>query len=329
MDIADPQMVVTSCGRQLLQVSKLSVTEFSICDEAMAALCSPELKSLDQLYQGDWQSSVDKHVLLFSDTPDDRLAVECIGGWLKSKGQIVELLPVSGLEQGDSDSLDQGLKFFAHWCGNSLTNYRVHEFQIIFNPAGGSRLLNGILQTLAPFYATESIYMTEGGEDLTCLSLPGIKAQGGVHFDRHFTSFRRESVGLPRIEKKLPTRLFSSDGLTFFGELLWDHNWRDMYGNTLLDSISTRVIISTDLSKHGVTLERDRLGLLNERLDQLAAYIESDGAINFPVLGFLEIPEEKRIGNLTHTCHGWIDNKIWRLAGFYQGEIFVADQLIC
>ncbi|MBF0194256.1 MAG: hypothetical protein HQL71_06835 [Magnetococcales bacterium] len=328
MDIADPKMVVTACGRQLLQVSNLSVSEFSICDEAMAARCSPELKSLVQLYKGNWKSSADKHVLLFSDTPDDRLAVECISGWLKHYGQFVELLPVTGLTIGDSNALDSGLKLFAHWCGHSLTNYRINEFQIIFNPAGGSRLLNGILQTLAPFYATESIYLTEDGEGLTCLSLPGIKAQEGVHLNRHFTAFRRESVGLPMIEEKLPARLFCSDGLTFFGELLWDHNWREKYGNSLLDPISSRVILSSTFSKQGEKIERDRLGLLNERLDQLSAFIESNGSLAFPVLGFMEIPKEKQTGNCTHSCYGWVDNKMWRLAGFYKDEIFIVDQIV-
>ncbi|MBF0381534.1 MAG: hypothetical protein HQL69_10980 [Magnetococcales bacterium] len=327
MENHDPQMVITACGRQLLHSSNLSISEFSVCDENMAGRCSPELHALTLLYQGAWENHLDKHTLLFSDTPEDRSATECIAAWLRHKGQFVELLPLSGLEKGESNALDLGIKQFAHWCGTSLTNYRLHEFQIIFNPAGGSHLLTAILQTLAPFYATESIYMLEDGSKLTHLSLPGIVAKGGALVDRHLTLLRRASVELPQIEDKLPNRLFGPDGLTFFGELLWDHNWREIYGDNILEPISQEVKYSPTFIEQVTDLERDRKILVNERIDQICAYLESKGEMNNPVLGFKEIELEKRIPPATHNCHGWVDSSLWRLEGHFDDDIFILDRV--
>ncbi|MBF0448155.1 MAG: hypothetical protein HQL67_08155 [Magnetococcales bacterium] len=327
METNDPQIVITACGRQLLRCSTRSVNDFPDCDEAMAARCSPELNALIQLYDGDWHACPDKHTLLFSDTPEDRLAVESIAAWLKKRGQFVELLPLAGLEQGGARALDNAMKTFANWCGRSLANYRLHEFRILFNPAGGSRLLDGILQTLAPFYATESIYLMEDGQELAHLILPGIKAKGGVLLDRHLPSFRRASVGLSLSDGSASSRLFGEDGLTFFGELLWDHNWRELYGERLLEAISPLVRFSEPFRNDAGELERDRLIVLNERMDQLAAHLESQGRLTFPVLAFRPLPEQKRTPPSTHSGRGWTDNKIWQFEGHFEEELFVVDRL--
>ncbi|MGN7614208.1 putative CRISPR-associated protein, partial [Magnetococcales bacterium HHB-1] len=156
----------------------------------------------------------------------------------------------------------------------------------------------------------------------------GIKAKGGPQLSKYLTSFRRANANLPLMEEKLPDRLFGKNGLTFFGELLWDHNWRDRYGEQLLEPISKSLSFSDAFRDQAATLERDRLFLLNERLDQLATHLESDGKLSNPALGFRKLEETSQADITTHVCHAWIDNKIWRLEGHFENDRFLVDKLV-
>ncbi|MEG3638538.1 hypothetical protein [Magnetococcus sp. PR-3] len=366
MDL-EHQLIITACGRELVRRQCADDTQLSrvlartgetspdaqilpelekrmaaleqILDNAtpgaISTLC-PELLSLLKIYEGDLTGHHDRHVLIHSASWPDMQSVRLIAKWLRNHGQSVETMAIDGLREGQTTALHGAMAHFTRWCGDVLSNYKIYEFHIIFNPAGGSRILVGMLQTLAPFYAHESAYLLEPGRHLVRLPMPNVQAKGQRMLQKHQHSFRRLAMGLevhPEKLDKIPNDMMmeGSDGqnhLSFFGELLWDHNRRDLYGESMLEPISDRIIITENFRDGAAELERDRHILLNERLDQLSILLEIGDSMDRTMASALSFQALKETsGESTHRCHGWADKELWQLWGHYEGSRFVLDHL--
>ncbi|OSM06173.1 hypothetical protein [Magnetofaba australis] len=366
----DHQVILTACGRELVrrrfqQVDMTCGWMGQACDirmsddqatvlqpeldalreemlaasaEELALLC-PELKSWIQIYEGLPEERYDRHVLLFSEAWPDAEAAKLLAEWLKSRGMGAQMMPIRGLREGDIHSFDQAMSHFTRWCGETLSNYKIYEFHILFNPVGGSRILVGLLQTLAPFYADESVYLLEPGEQLARLPMPSVQARGEKALRKCLHCIRRLAGGLevhPEKRASVPEPMLLIDTenqtaqLSFFGELMWDHNRRDIYGEDLLEPISDRIILSEDFRDGAADLGRDRTILLNERLDQFAILIEqgeeSMDATLKSLISFQQLSAP--VGESTHRCHGWADKQVWKLLGHFEGKRYVMDALV-
>nr|CRH04250.1 Conserved protein of unknown function [Candidatus Magnetococcus massalia] len=365
----DHQLIVTSCGRELIRrqcaddpallrvlmragsaepepdilpklearIEAVRQMLHSATPGVIATLC-PELLALHQLYEGDMAGRHDRHVLIHSCSWPDQQAVNLIAEWLEGLGMTVETMRIGGLREGEKFLFKEAMAIFTRWCGNVLSNYKIYEFHIIFNPAGGSRILVGLLQTLAPFYAHESVYLLEPGRDLVHMPMPSVQTRGDRMLRQHLHALRRLFAGLsvhPEKLAKIPEQVLMADDeghyrLSFFGELLWDHNRRDIYGEAMLEPISDRIIITERFRDGAAELDRGRFILLNERLDQLSFLLEA-GEVNMDrtTLSLLSLrPLDAPLQESTHSCHGWADKVLWKLLGHYEGSRFVLDALV-
>ncbi|MBF0624346.1 MAG: hypothetical protein HQL82_06020 [Magnetococcales bacterium] len=345
----DPRLILTTCGRRLLgepgaagddhptHRAGLELLAGAVEERLLAAGpgeaagLSPELNALLALNGGVMGDGGDFHVLVHSDARADALAARLIGGWLRGRGQGVVIHAMPGLRSGEAVALQRGLADFTRWCGEILARYRLHQFHVIFNPAGGSPVLGGMLQTLAPFYADEAIFLLEPGTELARLVMPRVRLRDKKVFTRHFFCLRRLAAGLPITPEKLsgldPDLLLFDErgiGLSYLGELLWDAHHREFYGDRLLDPVSDLLILADPFRDAVVGLQRDRLELLNERLDQLALFLEGERS-NPAQLSFRAMADPRLPA--THQCHGWTDQAIWHLVGHYEGDRFVLDSL--
>ncbi|ABK45597.1 hypothetical protein Mmc1_3107 [Magnetococcus marinus MC-1] len=363
----DHQLIITACGRELIRrqcaddprLSRIllrageSTPDTEIVPElekrldtlrqmllnatpgVISTLC-PELLSLVQIYGGDLKNGHDRHILIHSQAWPDSISVALIADWLRSHGQSVETMGIDGLREGETTALHGAMARFTRWCGDVLTNYKIYEFHILFNPAGGSRILVGLLQTLAPFYAHESAYLLEPGRNLVRLPMPSVQAKGQRILQKHQHTFRRLAMGLevhPEKLDKIPHEVLMQglddrSRLSFYGELLWDHNRRDLYGESMLEPISEHIILTEAFRDGAAELDRDRHILLNERLDQLSIYLEQGECMDRTAASALSFqPLKEPIEPSTHRCHGWADKALWQLWGHYEGSRFVLDRL--
>ncbi|MEO5364973.1 MAG: hypothetical protein H7831_01160 [Magnetococcus sp. WYHC-3] len=359
MDL-DHRVIITTCGRELLRryasvhggdqdwqeahepaglVDACRTALMAEADPWAVAAMAPELNALVRYYQGDMTGHVDRHVLLYSEAWPDARTAELMGEWLRQWGMQVELRGLSGLREGVAETFRATMSRFTRWCGDVLSTYRLYEFTIIFNPAGGSRILVGFLQTLAPFYADESIHTLEPGHELVIMPMPKVQARGRSTLDKHLYCLRRLAAGLavrPDKVAALPEALVIHESqrpmLSFFGELLWDNTRRDIYGERLLEGISERMILSVAFHDDSAGLERDRLILLNERVDQLARLLEQGETSDLAMLGFRPMNKAEQtkvdVPGATHHCHAWADKEIWHMVGHFEGERFVLDRLV-
>ncbi|MBF0368754.1 MAG: hypothetical protein HQL52_04775 [Magnetococcales bacterium] len=365
----DPRIVLTTCGRQLFRHPVAGLEEIgqrathaegknpepgleqeldelvaqvkkrlSHASPDQAARWSPELNAIIRLYPKPMPQSYDRHILLHSDAWIDTQATLLIKEWLEERGFGVETRSFTGLRKGDPIALQRTLAHFTRWCGDILARYRLHQFHVIFNPTGGSRVLVGLMQTLAPFFADESAHLLEPGSDIVLLPMPKVRFGGEKTFQKHFYCLRRLALGAPPSPENSPEKLagippelliFDEQGvgLSFFGELLWEGNRRSAYGDSLLNPATDLIILSDTFRNATSGLERDRLQLLNERLDQLSIFLEQEGSTKSPAeLSFRPV-EDASLAPATYQCHGWTDKALWRLLGHFEGERFVMDNL--
>jgi hypothetical protein len=96
-------------------------------------------------------------------------------------------------------------------------------------------------------------------------------------------------------------------------------------GQSLLDSISTRLRFGKDFRKSfdSYGCSADRYLILNEKIDQLARFIEkgvNPNSLNFKKLAGNPVPPS------THEIYAWSDSGAHRLFGRYEDEVFIIEK---
>lgn len=124
----------------------------------------------------------------------------------------------------------------AQWCATELVAYRENGYRILFNLTGGFKSIQGFLQSLAMFYADESIYILNQGKNFcgcrSCLC-------GWIfehHVREHLNAFRcLSAVGqYPRescegIAETLLLFVGDDATLSAWGQLVWNETKKTIY----------------------------------------------------------------------------------------------------
>lgn len=198
-------------------------------------------------------------------------------------------------------------------CDEILPGYRKSGYHIVFNLTGGFKSVQGFLQTLGMFYADESIYIFESGKEL--LRLPRLP----VRFDlldtiqQHLFLFRRLAAGLPvKVTDcvDIPETLIFTDSedatLSVWGELVWRQMYRKLYDAQLLSPPSSRICFSNGFEESVNKLPLERKIMINERIDQLARYLELGHKNNLNSLQYQPIRNKEKLPS-THEFYAWSD----------------------
>ncbi|PNK00579.1 hypothetical protein CEP12_18985, partial [Cylindrospermopsis raciborskii S14] len=86
--------------------------------------------------------------------------------WLRERGFTVNRIRQTDLQTKDIESFQIALSDIVEFFENTIPGYRDSQHKIIFNLTGGFKSVQGFLQTLATFYADETIYIFETAKDL-------------------------------------------------------------------------------------------------------------------------------------------------------------------
>lgn len=305
-------------------------------DIAGAARMSAELNGITRYFENQMLSGPVHHVLLCTDTWLGESTATMVRDWLQAdperkKLHSVEIKRQGGLRTDHVASFQTALSDLVRWFEESFNQYREQGYHAVFNLTGGFKSVQGFLQTLASFYADETVYVFETARDLMRIPrLPvEMRAEGMVR--DALTPFRRLALGLPVTEVSGISELFLMRiddliSLSEWGELVWGRTHRTIYEERLWPSPSQKVVFGPGFERSLRGLSPDRMHHINERLDALAAHLELTEKPNPASLDFKPLRSNPRPPS-THEMDAWADGDARRIFGHFEEGTFVLDKL--
>lgn len=276
------------------------------------------------------------HFLIHSDTYLGERAANAVAEWLRAQGQTsTSPTPIKGMNTRRVEDYETSMTELIKWCHETLPKYQKSGYHIVFNLVGGFKALQGYMQTLGMFYADETIYLFERGGELLRIPRLSIRLAYDEEIQSHLDVFRRleaydDGVPVNEVAGLSPLLFFHPPGdrvmLSAWGELVWNQTKDSLLGKELLEPLSKHLIYAEPFRREFDSLERDRKVIVNQRLDQLARYLDS-GMRDCPSsLSFKKLAG-KPVRGSTHECYAWSDQDARRLFGHFEGEQFVVDAL--
>ncbi|MGB3193515.1 MAG: putative CRISPR-associated protein [Limnoraphis sp.] len=306
--------------RQLLNNSETDLQEVK--------RLSAELNGIITYYDGQLpQSSGDIHYILATDTYQGREVADIVVNWLQKRGFNAQVQVFNDLATNSIESFRVAMSDLIQWCDQTLGGYQENQyFQVIFNLTGGFKSVNGFLQAVGMFYASECIYIFQSSSELLRIPRLPISLDQSAVVGEHLMTFRRLSYQqLPVSDCRgiAETLLFESDGfveLSEWGKLIWTQAKPNYYKQKLLPPLSSRLVFSPEFERsvERSQIQPDRLLTLNERLDDLSRYLDTDGRENLRRLDFKAL-KGKPFADSTHECDVWGDSGD-RIFGHYLAE---------
>ena len=341
--ISEQAVVTASPHDHRLIRDHLAAVERKIAaaDVACAKEFSAELNGILSLYdgviegrQGDFQQ------LLCTDTWLGEEAAKLVRQWLTGKGFVADLRRQSDLRTVDVASFQVALSDLVTWCDEVVDGFR-KSHRVVFNLTGGFKSIQGFLQTLAQFYADETIYIFETGNELLRLPRLPLQMSADETVRQHLSAFRRLALGLkvePALIENIPeTLLIRSDDqvcLSPWGDLVWAQTKKTLYASEVFppDGVTELLVLGKDFNKSVAGLEANRILIINERIDDLILFLEekktgksephNPASLDFKKLSGSPKPPS------THECDAWADQDAKRLYGhFDEGGRFSLDCL--
>lgn len=321
--------------RNLIESRK---SEFFQFDVEKISEASAELNALVQYYGGNVagkpNSSPDQHILLCTDTWLGETAAHLANDWLNSKFQINSRVErVTDLQTDNLDEFHFALTELVKWCGELLPTYHRSGYYIVFNLTAGFKAIQGFLQTLAVFYADETVYIFERSKTLLRIPRLPLKMQPDEAIRTNLKTFRRLANSLPVIDDDIQgvqeTLIISLDeqyALSTWGTLMWSQIRPSLYKENLWPSPSERIRFGEKFEGSLQGLDKDRLRMVNEKIDDLAIYLENKPGRSLDSLDFKPLKGNPK-PPCTHEMDAWHDGSAMRLFGYYQGDVFVVDRL--
>lgn len=309
--------------------------------EDLCCWLSAELNGFIRYYRREnaiAQAKNDVHFLIHTDTYQGQLTASLVQTWFETQNiRNITSVTIEKLNTASISDFRQGIDALIVWCHDNLSQYReLNDWKVIFNLVGGFKALQGYMQTLGMFYADETVYIFESGNEL--LTIPKLpvdlasKTKEAVLQEDNFTIFRRlcrlyslgdkqgkSALPLSECKDKIPDTLYEIDGdnctLSSWGLLIWENIWEEQYCKKLLPSLSPRIKYSDEVRKQAedfATSDNKRLVWLNERLDDL--YIEIEKGVKLHSCDLRSLRTDRNV----YEFNLWKDQTGWR--GFCHKE---------
>lgn len=291
---------------------------------------SAELNSIIRFYDFQLHRYRDHHILLTTDTFLGRETGLIVKDWLDQFEFSTDIVHQEDLQTRDLTLFQWALSEIVKWVDEYLTGYKERGYHIVFNLTGGFKSVQGFLQTLAMFYADETLYVFETGNQLFRLPRLPVKLVPQEVVRIHFEFFRKLDLGLsPEPHEGIPeVMLFKLNNdvvLSNYGQIVYQHERRILYEQTVPPPPFNRLKFGPNFQKSIEKLDGKRRRLINERIDDLVRFFhEKQKNINRldfkPLRGNPKPPA-------THEIDAWADQDAKRIFGHFEDDIFVLDFL--
>jgi putative CRISPR-associated protein (TIGR02619 family) len=242
---------------------------------------SAELNALINFYQNDIKNfpKRDSYYFLHTDTYLGEKVAEILINLFKNKGiKNVNPITAKDLKTSSFEEFQISLSDLAKNLVNEIIKpFKYSGYKIIFNLTGGFKSINSFLQTVASLHADESIYIFETSENLLRIPRLPLKIEESI-FKENLNLFRMLDLGIYKdnLKKeidKLPEIVYlkidNDFSLSPWGELIWQNIKEEVYKEKLVEPISKRIEISTQLKKQFESLNPSERLQLNKKIDDL------------------------------------------------------------
>lgn len=304
-------------------------------DVVLAKKLSAELNGVYGYYHDQLPSNnQDQHFLLHTDTYLGVRTAEILEEFLRTRNLRVTKQTFSKLRTDTLDNFQGSITELIKWCEDTLPGYRNSKYRIVFNLTGGFKSIQGWMQTLGMFYADEIVYIFESEKELLRIPRIPLAIDEGVSkvIEQHLSLFRRLAAPsavrkineLEGIPETFYFRLDDEAELSPWGKLVWERSRNAIYGNKLYEPATDRIQYTEKFKKAAASLSRDRLVILNERIDDLTAYLNTNN--NPKRLDFKQLKGNPKPPS-THECDAWADQAAWRIFAHYNGTQLILDDL--
>jgi putative CRISPR-associated protein (TIGR02619 family) len=298
---------------------------------------SADLNGIISFYGGQFPAgSPDQHILLHTDTFQGRIAAETLRDWLVKRKVRATCQVAEGLTTRSIQDFNAGISSVIAWCEKTLPGYK-GSYRIVFNLVGGFKLLQGYMQTLGMLYAHEMIYIFETNNELLRIPRLPIELERSVEaaVRTHIKTFRRlarpdDTISRPEAADIPETFIYEWDGrveLSPWGKLVWERLRRSLYGERIWEVWSSSVRLSAKALRAAEGLPEDLRATYNERMDDLAVYVESTRVSPSPKRLDLKTLKGNPCPPSTHEFDISADRGAWRGFGHYEGKTFVVDTI--
>lgn len=286
-------------------------------DLAKATRLSAELNGIMAIYNNclPRHPARDFHQLLCTDTWLGEVTGNLVRAWLQQHGFNVVVRKQKDLQTADIASFQIALSDMVSWIEKEIPDWR-EQYHVIFNLTGGFKSVQGFLQTLAMFYADETVYIFETTSELMRIPRLPVKMTAPDVLEKHYDFFRRLYIGIDSadsVPSDVPdTLLLAVDDqccLSPWGELIWERNRSGLYSRKVYDPPVANVKFGSQFVKSTDRLPPDRIRQLNERIDDLCRFWNtrtSGNALNPVSLDFKEL-KGNPVPPSTHECDAWAD----------------------
>jgi len=239
---------------------------------------SAELNALLSFYK-DSSSKEDMHLLLYTDTYFGKKVAEVLKYFLENKGfPVIEFL-AKDLKTSSVEEFQLALSEIVKNVSEIINNFKLQNYEIIFNLTGGFKSVNSFLQTMASLYADRSVYIFETSDEL--LEIPRLPINiDEKFFEESLDILRKLEKGL-KVEKdkleKLPKSIVLKIDeeyiLSPWGEIVWQKYKNELFSKGLVTPIVENIQYSKEFIKDFERLNPSERHQLNRSIEKLENYI--------------------------------------------------------
>ncbi len=294
---------------------------------------SAELNGIIKLYGGVLPKANDFHQLLSTDTWLGKETANLVKKWIDQTApdMVVDIHPQPGLQTKEMSSFQWALSDLVKKFYEELPEFRRTGHKIVFNLTGGFKAVQGFLQSVANFFADETIYIFEKSEMLMRIPRLPVKLDAAGIVEKHLSCFRNLAMGIPyageiRIPETMFQELYGIVELSAWGEVLWNEAKEQLYRERLWSTPNPEKIrYGKGFQKSTESIEPDRMQHVNERIDQLNRHFQ-DEQYNPRSLDFKPL-KGNGMAPSTHEFDAWSNKDAKRIFGHFEDGCFVLDKL--
>ncbi len=336
-NVKDPGEIPDSDRQKLDQIIKRVQEKLLAAgsDYDRVAKLSAELNGIIKFYGHRLPARSDVHFLLSTDTYLGNETAQLVKEWLEIQSGkfVVQVYRQTDLRTVDIDSFQLALSDLVQKLSEEIPEYSRRKYRIVFNLTGGFKSIQGFLQSIANFYADETIYIFETSDDLLRIPKLPIRLDALPIISENLLTFRRLALELPvsleDVQTIPETLLLIYDGqitLSPWGAIIWEEAREKLYGEQILPSPDEeKVRLSKKFMKQCKELPPERKIMINKRIDQLIKHLIKED-YNPSSLDFKELKGRPKADS-THEMDAWADGDARRMFGHFEGKTFILDSL--
>ena len=281
------------------------------------------------------QKPVLHHELLVTDTFVCQVAAEILSDFLQSQNTSAQPWVIKDLRTARGDELRTALSSIVPDLVQRIENSVENGWDVVFNLTGGFKGVNGFLQTAAMLWASETIYLFAGSQELMHIPRLPVSIDIDGVIEENFSLFRHmangKAVGVKTLREAgiAGSLLFEDEGkavLSEWGQLIWGKTYHQLASSKLLDPPHPDIVFTNAFRRSIAGLEGERMRQVNKAIAAHGLFMEGKPGGQLKSNTFKQL-KGKTLLPSTHERYAWNDASAKRIYMHQENGKWVIDEL--